>query len=314
MRATFLCGLLFLASCAESPRSAPAARESARPHVSIAGTRVALAPPRGFEPSQRVQGLECATGAAKIGVFELPASFDDALPAARGNWAASGFELASEESIALDGRAGVLFEYRREERGAARRGWLAIGGDELETLLLLAECDDSAKNELATELRACVLGVRWQRAASVRASFDLRPAEGLVLVSDDEHGKAYVAAGAPSPVPVGTPFLLASVRDDALDATRIESSCEQRLAAALDTVGASITSIERSERIELGARRGWELVARVRDPRAPGDWLGYAALAPLERGHVLLLGHAAPTESRTALDLFARTTRTLRVP
>jgi hypothetical protein len=26
------------------------------------------------------------------------------------------------------------------------------------------------------------------------------------------------------------------------------------------------------------------------------------------------LGHAAPTESRTALDLFARTTRTLRVP
>ncbi|MFM7297074.1 MAG: hypothetical protein ACKO4Q_07605, partial [Planctomycetota bacterium] len=233
MRATFVCGLLLFASCAEEPRSAPAARESARPHVAIAGTRVALAPPPGFEPSERVQGFERAAGVAKIGVFELPASFDDALPSARESWAASGFELASEESIALDGRMGVLFAYRRAERDTARSGWLAIGGDELETLLLLAECDEPARDELATELRACLLGVRWQCAASALASFELRPAEGLVLVSEDEHGKAYLAAGAPSPVPVGTPFLLASRHDGALDSAQLESSCEQRLAAAL---------------------------------------------------------------------------------
>lgn len=314
MRATFLCGLLLFTSCAEEPRSAPAARENARPHVAIAGTCVALAPPPGFEPSERVQGFERAAGAAKIGVFELPASFDDALPSARESWAASGFELASEERIALDGRMGVLFAYRRAERNTARSGWLAIGGDELETLLLLAECDESARDELATELRACLLGVRWQRAASVPASFELRPAEGLVLVSNDEHGKAYLAAGAPSPVPVGTPFLLASTHDGALDSAQLESSCEQRLAAALATVGASVTAIERSERVELGSQRGWELVARVRDPRAPGDWLGYAALVPLAQGHLLFLGHASPAEARTALELFERTARTLRVP
>jgi len=313
MRATLVCGLLLFASCAEEPRSAPAARESARPHASIAGTRVALAPPPGFEPSERVQGFERAAGAAKIGVFELPASFDDALPDARESWAASGFELASEESIALDGRAGLLFAYRRTERNTARSGWLAIGGDELETLLLLAECDESARGELAADLRACVLGVRWQRAASALASFELRPADGLVLVSDDEHGQTYVAAGGPSPIPVGTPFLLASAHDEGLDSARLESNCEQRLAAALATVVASVGAIERSERVELGSQRGWELVARVRDPRAPGDWLGYAALVPLTQGHLLLLGHASPTESRAALELFARTARTLRL-
>ncbi|MBM3990212.1 MAG: hypothetical protein FJ298_04295 [Planctomycetes bacterium] len=312
MRATFVCGLLFLAGCADEPRSTPT-REDSRSHVAIAGTRVALAPPSGFEPSERVRGLERAEGKAKIGVFELTASYAEALRNAHESWAASGMELTGEESIALDGRAGTLVEYRRMERGAARGGWLAIGGDERETLLLLAECDASAVGELATALRACLLGVRWQRPGSSLASFELHPAEGLVLVSDDERGKAYVAASAPSPVPAGTPFLLANAHSDSLAREALESSCTQRLSAALDTVGASVASIERSGRVELGSLGGWELVARVRDPRQPGDWLGYAALVPLARGHLLLLGHASPTESRTALELFERTARTLRL-
>lgn len=313
MRATFVWGLLLILGCSDERRDDARAPVATHAHVAIAGTRVALAPPMGFAPSERVQGLERAAGAAKVGVFELPVGLSEALPDARESWAASGFELASEAAIALDGLPGRLFEYRRAERGTARRGWLAIGGDDVETLLLLAECDATAHGELAAPLRECLLGVRWRRAAAEPLDFVLQPADGLVLVADDENGKAYVAAGAPSPIPAGTPFLLAAARAEVLDVAELEGACRQRLAAALATVGASIVALERSASIELGPLSGWELVARVRDPRVPGDWLGYASLVPIGHGHVLMLGHASPGESRRALELFERTTRTLRL-
>lgn len=313
MRATFVWGLLLVLGCSDERRDDARPSATTHAHVAIAGTRVALAPPMGFAPSERVQGLERAAGAAKVGVFELPVGLAEALPDARESWAASGFELASEAAIALDGQPGRLFEYRRAERGAARRGWLAIGGDDVETLLLLAECDATAHGELAAPLRECLLGVRWRRSTAATPELVLQPVDGLVLVADDENGKAYVAAGAPSPIPAGTPFLLAAVHAEVLDAKALEEACRQRLVSALATVDASVTILERSERIELGPLYGWELVARVRDPRAPGDWLGYALLVPHAAGHALVLGHASPSESRRALELFERTARTLRL-
>lgn len=317
MRATLVFTLLVLASCSEAPR--PEARiavmrtSGMRAHVAVAGTRVELAPPAGFEPSDKVQGFERAYGAAKLGVFELPTSFADALPDARESWAQGGFTLLREESIELGGCAGRLFEYERETGDGPRCGWMALGGDAREALLLVAECDAQARAALERPLRECLLGARWERATGSAPAFELVPADGLVLVSDEGSSKAYVAAGAPSPVPPGTPFLVASSSAEPLDSARLEQACTESLATALATVGATIVRVERSERAELGGLQGWELVTRVRDPRLEGEWLGYAALVPHSGGQLRFLGHASPTAALRARSWFEFTVRSLRL-
>lgn len=317
MRAMFVFTLLVLAGCSEAPRpearAAATSGSAARPHIAVAGTRVALAPPEGFEPSAKVQGFERADGAAKLGVFELPTSFADALPDARESWSQGGVKLVREEPVSLCGGEGRLFEYERDTDGRARRGWMAMGGDASEAVLLVAECDEQARAALERPLRECLLGARWERTTGSALAFELRPAEGLVLVSDEGWSKAYVAAGAPSPVPPGTPFLLASSSAEPLDGARLEHACTESLATALATVGATIARVERSERSELGGLQGWELVARVRDPRLEGEWLGYVALVPRPQGQLRFLGHASPTEAARALAQFELTVRSLRL-
>ncbi len=317
MRATFVFTLLSLAACSEAPqpeaRSTATSGSAARPYIAVPGTRVALAPPEGFEPSAKVQGFERADGAAKLGVFELPMSFADALADARESWSQGGFTLRREEPTEVCEHAGRLFEYEREANGVARHGWMALVGDESGALLLVAECDARARAALERLLRECLLGARWERATDSALAFELRPAEGLVLVSDEGSSKAYVAVGAPSPVPLGTSFLLASSSTEPLDDSRLEQACTESLAAALATVGATIARVERSGRAELSGLRGWELVARVRDPRLEGEWLGYAALVPRPQGQLRFLGHASPTGAARALAQFELTVRSLRL-
>jgi hypothetical protein len=301
-----------LAACSpESNVSTRDARVEERvdaPYVVIEGTRVELALPQGFATSEQVQGLAHIDGTAKLGVFELPTSLEDALPR---DWSASGMRLLREERVSVAGSVGRLYSYERS--GAQKRGWMALGGDENEALMLVAECEASRVAELEEPLRRCMLGARWLREVSNAPDFELSAAEGLVLASDDGHTRVYVAAGAPSPMPIGTPFLIASASTEPLGRADLETSAKERLLGALRTVSARIESYERSAELALGEVRGWELVARVRDERLDGDWLAYALLVPHDRGSVCVLAHAGPTHFATARARFEQAAHSMRL-
>jgi hypothetical protein len=312
--AIFVFGIVALAACSpqasESTGKTRVEERVEEPYVAIEGTRVELAPPRGFTTSAQVQGLAHADGTAKLGVFELPTSFEDALPK---DWGASGMTLLREERVTIAGGDGRLYSYERADSRATKRGWMAVGGDASEALLLVAECDSARADELEEELRACLLGARWLRAENDAPRFELDPAEGLVLASDEGRSRVYVAAEAASPMPLGSPFLLVSASNSPVASSKLEDAAKERLLGALETVGAMVANYEHSAQLALGGVHGWELVARVHDARLEGDWLAYALLVPHARGSVCVLAHAGPAHFETMRSRFEQTAHSLRL-
>ncbi|MCY3002967.1 MAG: hypothetical protein NTV21_14290 [Planctomycetota bacterium] len=284
VRATFVFGLLVLglaSACSQEPASV-VAREGL-PHRRIAGTRVELSAPRGFEPSEAVHGIARADARAKLGVFELPAPFAETAPDPT-QWNDAELRLVRWEAARVAGNEARLYHLERERDGVATKSWMVVCGDATESLLMVAECDAELAAELEQPLRECLLGAKWERESVPQLAFELTPGADLVLVRDDGTAHVYAPTGTPSPLPEGTPFLLVTQVPRSA-AEGLEAACRERLDGALATVGAQIVALESSKEVASAGRRGWELVASV-----DGGRLAWITLVPAGAGALVLQG------------------------
>jgi hypothetical protein len=298
VRATFVSALLVLglvSAC--SPEPASEATREAVPHRKIAGTRVELSAPRGFEPSEAVQGLARSDGRAKLGVFELPTPFAETAPDPS-RWNDVELRLLRWEPARIAEVEARLYHLERERDGVTQRSWMLVGGDTHESLVMVAECDGELAAELEQPLRECLLGAKWQRETAPRISFELTPGADLVLVRDDGAAHVYAPAGTPSPLPEGTAFLLVA-QTPRSNAEGLEAACRERLEGALGSVGAQLVALESSQEVASAGRKAWELVASVE-----GGLLAWITLVPAGDGALVLQGQCRVAQREPYLAAF----------
>lgn len=283
----------------------------------VAGTRVDLRAPAGFEPAEGVRGLARPDGSAKIGVFELPTPFEGAVPEGPEDWARNGMTLLTSEELVIAGSAGRLYSVERAVHGERMRGWMAVTGDDREALILMAECKLGEAAALEPALRECLLSARWDRSAALASgaapAFEVQPAGDLALSTTDGASKVFTPGGRQPPHPAGSPFLIVGTASGALGSEGLEEFSKARLEGALTSVGTGVVEIESSTAVQLGSLRGWELVARTSDPELELALFAYQVLVPLDTGFATIQGHGGAEFRAAYLPLFRETAATFRV-
>lgn len=298
VRATFIFGLLVLglaSACSREPASGTV--QAGLPHRRIEGTRVELSAPRGFEPSEAVQGLVRSDARAKIGVFELPAPFAETAPDPT-QWSDEEVRLVRWEAVRVAEVEARLYHLERRGGGGERRSWMLVGGDAQESLVMVAECDNQLAAELEQPLRECLLGARWRREVAPVISFELQPGADLVLVRDDGAVHVYAPRGTPSPLPEGTPFLLVA-QVSSSSAEGLEAACRERLEGALGAAGTRLRAVESSVAVASAGRKAWEVVASVES-----GLLAWITLVPVGDGALVLQGQCRATQREPYLAAF----------
>ena len=129
--------------------------------VEVAGTRAALAPPVGYEPSERFAGFENVAIEASLMVVEIPgaplaevtAGFTpEAL-------AASGVQNAEIEEVTVGGVASLLVTGEQRAYGQTHRRWSLVTGDSAGVVIVNGAIPEDATPEAVGALRAAVLSL-----------------------------------------------------------------------------------------------------------------------------------------------------------
>jgi hypothetical protein len=149
------------------------------------GSKVGLAPPAGFKPSENFRGFEEKLSGAAILTLELPAqAYGDIEKAMTGPaLKKQGVIVEKREALALKSGKGVLLVGRQEADGKLMRKWILLGATPVLTALVTVLLPDSAKGTYSdAAIRQALASVE------VRDSVPIDEQMGLLPYRVDELG------------------------------------------------------------------------------------------------------------------------------
>jgi hypothetical protein len=174
---TLLLAAIVVAALATGPARAEA--------VFPPGSKVGLAPPAGFKPSENFRGFEEKLSGAAILTLELPAqAYGDIEKAMTGPaLKKQGVIVEKREALALKSGKGVLLVGRQEADGKLMRKWILLGATPVLTALVTVLVPDSAKGTYSdAAIRQALASVE------VRDSVPIDEQMGLLPYRVDELG------------------------------------------------------------------------------------------------------------------------------
>jgi hypothetical protein len=174
---TLLLAAIVVAALATGPARAEA--------VFPPGSKVGLAPPAGFKPSENFRGFEEKLSGAAILTLELPAqAYGDIEKAmTRPALKKQGVIVEKREALALKSGKGVLLVGRQEADGKLMRKWILLGATPVLTALVTVLVPDSAKGTYSdAAIRQALASVE------VRDSVPIDEQMGLLPYRVDELG------------------------------------------------------------------------------------------------------------------------------
>ncbi|HSR76931.1 MAG TPA: hypothetical protein VLN57_10120 [Xanthobacteraceae bacterium] len=177
MTRTLLLAAIVVAALATGPARAEA--------VFPPGSKVGLAPPAGFKPSENFRGFEEKLSGAAILTLELPAqAYGDIEKAMTGPaLKKQGVIVEKREALALKSGKGVLLVGRQEADGKLMRKWILLGATPVLTALVTVLVPDSAKGTYSdAAIRQALASVE------VRDSVPIDEQMGLLPYRVDELG------------------------------------------------------------------------------------------------------------------------------
>ena len=286
--------------------SPPSGLVEPRPLVPVPGTRVSIAPPPGFAPSDSFAGFHRPDAGASIVVNELAAPVA-AVQAnmTEGALAEQGMELLSSSQAVAGGIVGRLYSVREQVRGIDYRKWLAVFGNENETVILSASFPERLAERLALPLKDSLLTSGWNPRARVQLQAGLpfavpeteglrvlRRVGGMLMMADPAR------ADSPSPTDpmlvVGEAVAGRSI-DDPAAFSRERLRQFDRVRDLRDLSGTAL---------EVDERGAYELTATGDDVYGGGPLRVYQLVVPAGRSYTLVQGLVGADEAAVYLPRF----------
>jgi hypothetical protein len=300
---------LAAALAAQEPPRAGAQAGGAPKHVQVPGTQVLLAPPPGFTPARRFSGFESAETGASIMVSELPGPFAEL---AKGMDAA-GFrrvrvELLDRAEVEIAGRKGLLLRGSQEAHGATWRKWIGVFGDDTRAVQVVATCLEGSGEFDA--LRACVLGVLWDRTLPVdpfaHLTFTVAVPPELKFFGRMQNMLAFTRTGEPVEDAPDEPLLIIGPSFAGPTVADLQAAAKQFLRQIQQL---REVQTETSRGLEVAGLPGWEVVARAKHSKTATPLVAYLVLLQDGEGFHYILGMAGEGARGTWLPVFERAAR-----
>lgn len=279
----------------------------------VPGTQVSLKPPPGFAPSNRFPGFHRADAGASIVVAEFAAPAESLQTAmTERTLREQGMTLLSSSRAVAGGVLGMLYSVREEIDGRPYRKWMALFGNERQSVMLTASFPEALAPQLADPLKTSLLGSGWNPQAQVDKqgglSFRLRQTDELRV---RQRAGNMVVLGDPTrrarPAP-RDPMLVAGDADAGYDIVDIAAFAEQRV-HQLDRVRDLRDLL--GEAVSVDGRPGWELTATGDDIYGAGEMLVYQLIVAEGRRYMLVQALVGRDEEAIWLPRFRQVARGL---
>jgi hypothetical protein len=300
--------LLFLFSSFANARSLSFAQPKL---VKVPGTKVSLAPPAGLKPSSQFPGFDDKETGASITIAEMPGPYSVmAEGLTKEALAAKGMRLLSRREISLNGRAGILLHLRQEISSVDVLKWLAVTGNEKETIFIAGAFPEKVKARWSSEIEKSVLSARLDAEpgadplAGLNFSFNEDPSlkvarrfPNLVILTRDGN----VLSDGPL-------FKINSSSSEAIihDVNKFAKELMQ-------TAQVSGITIKKQSDVTIAGLPGNEILAEAKWNASPNEAvIIYQVLLLDGKNYFLMQGFASRGEEEKYLAVFARIAQSFR--
>ena len=300
--------LLFLSGSLANASSLPSAQPKL---VKVPGTKVSLAPPADLKPSSQFPGFDDQETGASITIAEMPGPYSVmAEGLTKEALAAKGISLLSRKEISLNGRAGILLHLRQEISSVDVLKWLAVTGNEKETIFIAATFPEKVKARWSSEMEKSVLSAQLDAApgadplAGLNFSFNEDPSlkvarrfPNLVILTRDGN----VLSDGPL-------FTINSSSSEA-----IIHDVKKFAKELMQTAQVSGITIKKQSDVTIAGLPGNEIVAEAKWNVTPSQAvIIYQVLLLDGKNYFLMQGFASRGEEEKYLAVFARIAQSFR--
>jgi|GEM_PF-602125 hypothetical protein len=156
-------------SKAESKTEASKLEPAQKPQL-VAGTRILLVEPTGFEPSPTFSGFVDPNGRTSILVTEVPAPFSKFTGGFNSDiLAAKGIKLIVKQDIKIDSYPALLMQAAQSAGGQDFRKWITVFGDDKESVMITATIPENHPDldKISESLKKIVMHPVWKREVNV---------------------------------------------------------------------------------------------------------------------------------------------------
>ncbi len=275
----------------------------------ILGTRIALDPPEGFEPSTRFLGYAHEASSSSIMASELPVAFTKMVDGfTKEALATRGMTLIDRHETQIGDRPAVLYHVSQEASGTLFYKWVLLFGDAQTTEMVTAVFPQRLAEQWSEPLKQTLLDIQWQTNAKPDAF------EGLGY-RIQEQGDLKIAAkigttllltrnGVTPREPNDDPYLTIapSFTQDWRTPDDIRAYTKARL-FQMDNL-CSDPEISHEEKVSYDDLPGYQLEAACADPRSGERLALWHTMIFSDEGYYLFLAVARDTDKATYAEVF----------
>lgn len=283
--------------------------------IPVAGTKVSLTPPAEFKPSSRFPGFAVEESQASIMVTEMPAPYATLVQAFTSEGLETrGMSLISRREVKLGGKPAILFHLRQVAQSTAFLKWLAMTGNERETVLITGTFPETAKDRFSATVETSVLSAVWNTEAKVD------PLEGLNFAIEEQPDLKFARRlsnmilltkdGTLPGKPTNDPMLAVGSSLSEVEIQDVKSFADRRLRQITQV---SEPVIETQRTLTIAGLPGSEIIAKAVWKAGGQEPVAVFQIILLDGKNYFLLQGFAPFEERKKyLEIFGKIAQSFR--
>lgn len=286
--------------------------QEAKKRVQIAGTRVSLIAPEALAPAKNFAGFMEEETNSSVMITEIPVPFSEISAGFTPEGLATrGMILLEKKDILLGSHKGYLLHIRQEAYGSLFLKWLAVTGDEKDTVIITATFPEEQAIRLSAALQQTVLSAIWNANADevkdpfAGLNFRIRDDSSLKIANKMGNMLLLTPTGTIPDKPSDDPFLIIgpSLSNLQVEPRLMKKIAEQEL-KKLDKV--TEVEIRTSEAVTVNGLPGHEVTALAHDKVLQKPIVVYMTLLFDANTIYLIMGLTKPEAEKQNIELFRK--------
>lgn len=284
-------------------------------YTTVRGTRISLIKPEGFTEAKNFPGFQQTDTGASIVVTEMPAPYSQIASTFNTKKLKNrGMTLLRRQNFTIDGYEGQLLQVTQVAHFTTFTKWIAVFGDETETVMLVASLPQEMENTLSKPLRDSLISAKWQKnkvldpKADLNFAIDTTP--GLKFTQRVQNMLLYTKSGVIPAKSPEEPFFIVGPAFSKIEVTDQKQFAEKRIA---QTAEIKNLSIDISNEIKINGLSGYEIVARAVDVQTNMPLVVYQVMLFEGQTYYIMQGIVGSGLKTEYLDDFHKMARSFRL-
>jgi len=271
----------------------------------VAGTRVSMIKPEGFNPSSQFRGFDRQDIGASIVVVEIPGPYSQVTSKFTADGLrAGGIILRKQENVTIGGKTGMLLDVTQVAGQLQVEKWILVFGTEQESTLITATMLQDHAGELSAALRTALLSTTVSTGPVdllAGMDFTITTSDQLKLTQAPGKMLAFTKDGVMPSKSVEDPLFIAVKTPVTTPIADLEQAALQRLQQTATT---KINSIESKQPIEIAGLKGFEIEALGQHTGSGAPLAVYLVLMADSESLVMMQGLVGASQRQTFLPQF----------